>query len=48
MAGNAEAERHVLEVCHVLSCEVLQVAAKLGLHSKYRTEIPVALMYVEN
>ena len=43
MAGNAEAERHVLEVCHVLSCKVLQVAAELRLHSKNRLDIPCCL-----
>ena len=43
MAGNAEAERHVLEVCHVLSCKVLQVAAKLRLHSNNTTDIPCCL-----
>jgi len=34
MAWNAQTERHVPEVCHILSCEVLKVPAEFWLQSK--------------
>lgn len=43
MAGDAQAERHVAEVCDILGCEVLEVAAILGLHGRPTLRSRVAL-----
>ena len=45
MAGDAQAEWHVTEVCDIPGCEVLEVAAILGLQSRPTLRSRVALHY---